>query len=90
MNQKKWSCSSFILHPSGGAGTAIYLARRLPGGSSDLPEGRSGPDQPCPLIWSCSRWGLPSRPVTRPLVGSYIKGLTPPHLFTLTSRKDEG
>jgi hypothetical protein len=64
--------------------TAIYLARRLPGGSSDLPEGRSGPDQPCPLIWSCSRWGLPSRPVTRPLVGSYIKGLAPPHLFTLT------
>jgi hypothetical protein len=59
--------------PLEGAATVIYLGRRLLVGSSDLPEGRSGPDQSCPLIWSCSRWGLPSRPVTRPLVRSYIK-----------------
>src|SRR5205823_6641911 len=32
-----------------------------------------------------SRWGLPSQPVTRLLVGSYIKGLAPPHHFTLTA-----
>src|SRR5882672_3473525 len=58
--------------------TVIYLARRLLGGSSDLPESRNGPDQPCSLIWPCSRWGLPSQPVTRLLVRSYL------HLFTLT------
>lgn len=57
--------------------TVISLVRRLPGGSSDLPESRNGPDQPCPLIWSCSRWGLPSQPVTRLLVRSYIKALRP-------------
>ncbi len=65
--------------------TVISLAGRLPGRSSSLPEGRNGPDQPCPHIWPCSRWGLPSQPVTRLLVGSYIKGLASPHLFTLTS-----
>src|SRR5690242_8427516 len=76
------------LTPSGaGTVTVIYLAGRLPGRSSDLPEGRNGPDQPCPLIWSCSRWGLPSQPVTRLLVGSYIKGPRSPHLFTLTSAR---
>src|SRR5262249_29119907 len=64
--------------------TVIYLARRLPGGSSSLPESRNGPDQPCSLIWPCSRWGLPSQPVTRLLVGSYFKGPKSPHLFTLT------
>src|SRR5439155_23566104 len=31
----------------------------------------SGPGRPCSLIWPCSRWGLPSQPVTRLLVGSY-------------------
>src|SRR5204863_3811147 len=36
-------------------------------------------------IWPCSRWGLPSQPVARLLVGSYIKGLAPPHHFTLTA-----
>src|SRR5688572_19495448 len=66
--------------------TIISLVRRLLAGSSDLPESRDGPDQPCSHIWSCSRWGLPSRPVTRPLVGSYIKGLASPHHFTLTER----
>ena len=70
--------------------TVISLARRSPGGSSSLPESRNGPDQPCSLIWPCSRWGLPSQPVTRLLVGSYIKGLASPHRFTLTLRRDEG
>ena len=51
--------------------TVIYLAGRLPGRSSSLPGSRNGPDQPCSLIWPCSRWGLPSQPVTRLLVGSY-------------------
>lgn len=64
--------------------TAIYLAARLPGQSSNLPESRNGPDRSCSLIWSCSRWGLPSQPVARLLVGSYIKGPKSPHLFTLT------
>src|SRR6266705_548228 len=67
--------------------TVIYLACRLPGRSSGLPESRNGPDQSCSLIWPCSRWGLPSQPVTRLLVGSYIKGLKSPHLFTLTRRR---
>src|SRR5438105_4268705 len=49
-----------------------------------------GRGQPCPLIWSCSRWGLPSQPVTRLLVGSYIKGPKSPHLFTLTFTVREG
>ena len=62
---------SRVLSRAQGARTVIYLAGRLPGRSSSLPEGRNGPDQPCPLIWSCSRWGLPSQPVTRLLVGSY-------------------
>jgi hypothetical protein len=64
--------------------TVIYLAVQLPAQSSSLPESRNGPDRPCSLIWPCSRWGLPSQPVTRLLVGSYIKGLASPHLFTLT------
>src|SRR5262245_44453237 len=70
--------------PCGCTATVISLAGRLPGRSSGLPEGRNGPDQPCPLIWPCSRWGLPSQPVTRLLVGSYIKELALPRLFTLT------
>ena len=76
--------------PRGGAVTVIYLGRRLPGGSSDLPEGRSGPDQPCPLIWSCSRWGLPSRPVTRPLVRSYIKAASARTFSPLPERSLRG
>ena len=72
-----------------GAATIISLGRRLPGGSSDLPEGRNGPDQPCPLIWSCSRWGLPSQLVTKLLVGPYIKERMFPHHFTLTLSPSE-
>src|SRR5690242_624889 len=74
------------------AATIISLVRRLPDGSSDLPEGRSGPDQPCPLIWSCSRWHLPSQPVTTLLVGSYIKErnvTTPFHPYHQISTKYE-
>jgi hypothetical protein len=48
---------------------AICLGRRLPTASSDQPEDRPGTFGP--PIWSCSGWGLPSRPVTRPLVRSY-------------------
>jgi hypothetical protein len=66
--------------------TAIYLACGLPSRSSSLPESHNGPDQPCSLIWPCSRWGLPSQPVTRLLVGSYIKGPESPHRFTLTGK----
>ena len=68
----------------GGAATIIYLACRLLDRSSGLPESRGGPDQPCSLIWPCSRWGLPSQRVAPLLVGSYIKGPKSPHLFTLT------
>src|SRR5271155_133700 len=67
-----------------GTATIIYLVSRLLGQSSDLPESRNGPDRSCSHIWPCSRWGLPSQPVTRLLVGSYIKGPKSPHLFTLT------
>jgi hypothetical protein len=61
--------------------TVISLATRLPAQSSSLPESRNGPDQPCSHIWPCSRWGLPSQPVARLLVGSYIKGPRPPPPF---------
>src|SRR5438045_8878931 len=77
--------SRVLSRPPEGTPTVISLAPRLPAGSSSLPEGRSGPDQSCPLIWPCSRWGLPSQPVTRLLVGSYIKGPKSPHLFTITA-----
>src|SRR3989442_922796 len=29
-----------------------------------------------PPIWSCSEWGLPGRPVSRPPVGSYLHHFT--------------
>lgn len=56
------------------------VARRL----QQLPKGRNGAGSPC-LFLPCSRWGLPSERVTPSLVGSYIKKLAPPHLFTLTT-----
>ena len=46
----------------------ITLGWRLPTTSSGQPEDRPGPY--CPPIWPCSAWGLPSRPVSRPLVRS--------------------
>jgi|GEM_PF-4957101 len=49
----------------------IYLGRRLLDGSSGLPGGRNGPEPVLPPVWPCFRWGLPSRPVARSLVGSY-------------------
>src|SRR3954453_20229449 len=36
--------------PCASRATVISLAPRLPVGSSSLPEGRSGPDQSCPLL----------------------------------------
>ncbi len=58
----------------------IYLGQQLPTASSNQPGGlqTSSLQVPClgrsttPPIWSCSRWGLPSQPVTRPLVSSYL------------------
>ncbi len=50
--------------------TIIYLVLGLLPGSSDTTRKVGGPLHPFP-IWSCSGWGLPSRPVTRPLVRSY-------------------
>jgi len=55
--------------PFRGRTATIHLGPRLPGASCDQPEG--GPGALSPPIWSCSEWGLPSRPVTRPLVRSY-------------------
>src|SRR6266404_5420408 len=54
--------------------TVISLAGRLPARSSSLPESRDGPGQP----------------VTRLLVGSYIKELALPHHFTLTRSQESG
>ncbi len=48
---------------------AICLGPALPPASSDQPEDRPGTYRP--PTWSCSGRGLPSRPVTRPLVRSY-------------------
>ena len=48
----------------------IYLESQLPGISSDLPENEAGHSIHSP-IRSCTRWGLPSRQVTLPLVRSY-------------------
>ncbi len=42
----------------------------MPGASSDQTRGVSGQPHP-PPIWSCSGWGLPSKPVSRLLVRSY-------------------
>jgi hypothetical protein len=58
----------------------IYLGQQLPTASSNQPgglqtsslQGRCLGRRTIPPIWSCSRWGLPSRPVTRPLVSSYL------------------
>lgn len=48
----------------------IYLGALLPVCSSDLPECVTGRHM-CTPIRSCSRWGLPSQPVSRLLVRSY-------------------
>ncbi len=58
---------SSVLHV--GAAT-ICLGHRLPDVSIDLTRGVGGQLHP-PPIWSFSGWGLPSRPVSRPLVCSY-------------------
>ncbi len=43
--------------------------RRLTG---EQPAVEADKPRPNPSIWSCSRWGLPSQPVTWPLVSSYL------------------
>lgn len=48
----------------------IYLGELLPIRSSDQPECATG-RRICTPIRSCSRWGLPSQPVSRLLVRSY-------------------
>jgi len=62
--------------PPGGvtpAGRDGHLSSRAVAGTVEQPtRGSCGPDRSCPHIWPCFRWGLPSRPVTRPLVRSYI------------------
>ncbi len=49
----------------------ICLVHRLLCVSSDLTRRFSEPPHLLP-IWSCSGWGLPSQPVTRLLVSSYL------------------
>jgi hypothetical protein len=66
--------------------TVIHLGRRLPDASSDRP-GKRAENRPCGYprafpIWSCSRWGLPSRFRYRK------RGALLPHLFTLTGRPE--
>src|SRR5437764_5691825 len=62
----------------------IPLGRRSPCASRDRPGRRCEDTLPEPKpgdavpIWSCSRWGLPSRDRYRP------RGALLPHLFTLT------
>ena len=52
--------------------TIIFLAPRLPVGSSSLPADRNGSGRPCPLIWPCFRWGLPPAALRRTGVSSYL------------------
>ena len=49
---------------------SFLLPRRCRRGHAANPR-VAGPDQSYPLIRPCSRWGLPSQPVARLLVGSY-------------------
>ena len=49
----------------------ICLGPGLPRGLLRPTRGVCGPRH-SPPIWSCSGWGLPSRPVTGPLVSSYL------------------
>jgi len=57
-------------HASHIGAAIIYLGGLLPASSSDLPECVAGYHM-CTPIRSCSRWGLPSQPVSRLLVRSY-------------------
>jgi len=61
----------------------IYLGRQLPAASSDLTRELKRATCYSP-IWSCSRWGLPSRPVARPLVRSYRTVAPLPHIWGWT------
>jgi len=67
--------------------TVIYLGAVLPGRSSSLPGSHSGSDRSCFHIWPCSRWGLPSQPVTRLLVGSYPAISPLPEQWLVDSRR---
>ena len=75
-----------LRQPKLARGTAIFLARRLPGASSSLPESDGGTNrsarQPKPAllsVWPCSGWGLPSQRVTPLLVRSYRTVSPLPH-----------
>ncbi len=64
----------------------ISLGCQLPGVSCSPPEGlRNGPlrhgKTVVPSAWPCSRWGLPSQPVTR------SAGALLPHRFTLATTR---
>ena len=54
-------------------------------GRAAYPKGIK-PDRHNPSAWPCSRWGLPSRFVTKPLVGFYIKQLSCPTFSPLPLR----
>ncbi len=61
---------SRILSPRQARGATISLGAALPRPSMQpTREHRTGSPLPA---WPCSGWGLPSRPVTRPLVSSYL------------------
>jgi len=56
----------------------IYVTINL---ISDLPRSHTGhvlENTPCPSIWSCFRWGLPSHSCYQ------LRGVLLPHRFTLT------
>ena len=74
---------SRLLSPGGPGVAAIHLGPALPPASCGPPGDSAGPASAAasprpvrPPIRPCSGWGLPSRPVTRPLVRSYRTSFT--------------
>jgi hypothetical protein len=76
---RSWSSRpvSRVLYSDIARAVIIYLALKLPSGSSDQPEDRPGTCSPS--IRSCSKWGLPC------LRCHHQSGELLPRLFTLTS-----